>query len=200
MFGGAGARRARSAPGMDFEPEDFGAAGRGADISADLTITLEEAAKADAKRLRLSTGKELDVKIPAGLTDGQTIRLKGQGVAGPGGAGDLLIRVSIAPHPLFKLDGSDLRLDLPITLYEAELGGKARVPTLDGAVELTLPPRTQSGRTFRLKGKGMTAKQGKGDLLVTVQIMLPEERDATFEDMMRQWRDAKPYHPRKNLE
>src|SRR5436190_11681019 len=105
VFGMGSARRARSAPGMDFEPEDFGAAGRGADISADLTITLEEAVKGDAKRLRLSTGKELDVKIPPGLADGQTIRLKGQGMTGPdGSSGDLLIRVSIAPHPLFKLD------------------------------------------------------------------------------------------------
>src|SRR5690349_16795853 len=96
VFGMGGGRRARTPPGMDFEPEDFGAAGRGADISADLTITLEEAAGGDTKRLRLSTGKELDVKIPAGLTDGQTIRLKGQGMTGPGGvSGDLLIRVSI---------------------------------------------------------------------------------------------------------
>ena len=199
---GMGGRRARSAPGpgMDFEPEDFGAAGRGADISADLTITLEEAARGDAKRLRLSTGKELDVKIPAGIADGQTIRLKGQGMTGPdGSSGDLLIRISIAPHPLFKLDGSDLRLELPVTLYEAELGGKVRVPTLNGAVELTIPPRTQSGRTFRLKGKGVPAKQGKGDLLVTVQIMLPDSHDADFEEMMRRWRDGKPYNPRKDL-
>src|SRR5258706_3761612 len=177
VFSGMG-RRGRAAPGAEFEPEDFGAPGRGADISADLTITLPEAVKGDTKRLRLSTGKELDVKIPAGLTDGQTIRLKGQGMPGPdGSSGDLLIKVSIAPHPLFKRDGADLRLDLPITLYEAELGGKVRVPTLDGAVELTIPAKSISGRTFRLKGKGLAAKQGKGDLLVTVQIAMPDRND-----------------------
>ena len=199
--GRGGARRARGAAGMEFEPEDFGAGGRGADISAELTVTLPEAAKGESKRLRLSTGKELDVKIPAGLTDGQTIRLKGQGMPGPdGSSGDLLIKVSIAAHPLFKLDGADLRLELPITVYEAELGGKVRVPTLDGAVELTLPPRTGSGRTFRLKGKGLASKQATGDLLVTVEIMLPPDRDSEFEELMRKWRDAKPYHPRKDMD
>ena len=161
VFGNMGGRRGgRGAAGMEFEPEDFGPPPHGADISAELTIALPEAAKGDTKRLRLSNGKELDVKIPAGLTNGQTIRLKGQGMPGPdGSSGDLLIKVSIAPHPLFKLDGNDLRLDLPITVYEAELGGKVRVPTLDGAVELTIPPRTNSGRTFRLNGKGIAAKR-----------------------------------------
>jgi DnaJ-class molecular chaperone len=203
VFGsmGGGRRGARGPAGVEFEPEDFGAGGRGADISADLTITLPEAVKGDTKRLRLSTGKELDVKIPAGLTDGQTIRLKGQGMPGPdGSSGDLLIKVSIAPHHLFKLDGAHLRLELPITLYEAELGGKVRVPTLDGAVELTIPAGTNSGRTFRLKGKGIASKQGTGDLLVTVEIMLPASRDPEFEELMRKWRDGKPYNPRKNFE
>jgi DnaJ-class molecular chaperone len=202
MFGSRGGRRgARGSAGVEFEPEDFGAPGRGADISAELTITLPEAVKGDTKRLRLSHGKELDVKIPAGLTDGQTIRLKGQGMPGADGtSGDLLIKVSIAPHPIFKVDGADLRLDLPITLYEAELGGKVRVPMLDGAVELTIPPKTNSGRTFRLKGKGIAAKQGTGDLLVTVQIMLPDRSDPEFDELMRKWRDGKPYNPRKDLE
>jgi DnaJ-class molecular chaperone len=201
VFGSMGGRRGRSAPGMEFEPEDFGPAGRGADISADLTITLPEAVQGGTKRLRLSTGKELDVRIPAGLTEGQTIRLKGQGMSGvDGSSGDLLIRVSIAPHPLFKLDGIDLRLELPITLYEAELGGKVRVPTLDGAVELTIPPHTNSGRTFRLKGKGSASKQSKGDLLVTVQIVLPDRSDAEFDELMRKWRNEKPYNPRKDFE
>jgi DnaJ-class molecular chaperone len=196
VFGGRGGRRSTRGPaGMEFEPEEFGG-GHGADISADLTITLPEAVKGESRRLRLSTGKELDVKIPAGLTDGQTIRLKGQGMPGADGStGDLLIKVSIAPHPLFKVDGADLRLDLPITLYEAELGGKVRVPTLDGAVELTLP-----ARTFRLKGKGLAAKQGKGDLLVTTEVMLPESADPEFEELMRKWRDGKPYNPRKDFE
>src|SRR5581483_5368415 len=200
VFGGmAGGARARRG-GAQFEPEDFAAAGRGADVSAEMTITLAEAVKGGSRRLHLSTGKELDVKIPPGITDGQTIRLKGQGMAGPGGgAGDLLIKVSIAPHPLFKVDGADLRLDLPITLDEAVLGAKVRVPTLDGAVQLSIPAHTNSGRTFRLKGKGIPAKQGAGDLLATVRIMLPDEHDPKLEDLMRKWRDSKRYDPRKDM-
>ena len=137
------------------------------------------------------------MKIPAGLNDGQTIRLKGQGLAGPGGAtGDLLITVTIARHPLFTREGADLRLELPITLYEAVLGGKVRVPTLDGAVELAIPAGTNSGRTFRLKGKGFPGKSGTGDLLATVRIMLPEGSDSTLTELMKKWRDLKPYDPR----
>jgi len=148
--------------------------------------------------VQLPTGKEVEVKIPAGIADGQTIRLKGQGLAGPGGrTGDVLITVSVAPHPLFTRAGADLRLELPITLYEAVLGGKVRVPTLDGAVELAIPPGTNAGRTFRLKGKGFPAKDGTGDLLATVRIMLPEGGDAELETLMRKWRDGKPYDPRK---
>ena len=202
VFGGMrGGRRSGRGANVEFEPEDFGPPPRGADISAELTISLPEAVHGASKRLRLSTGKELDVKIPAALSDGQTIRLKGQGMPGPDGAnGDLLIKVSVAPHPLFKVDGNDLRLDLPITLYEAELGGKVRVPTLDGAVELTIPPRTNGGRTFRLRGKGLPAKSGAGDLLVTAQLVLPEQHDAAFEELMRGWRDSSPYNPRKDLD
>ena len=140
--------------------------------------------------MHLPTGKDVEVKIPAGLASGQQIRLKGQGwPTASGKAGDALITVHVAPHPLFKPDGADLRLDLPITLYEAALGGKVRVPTLDGAVELAIPPGTNSGRTFRLKGKGLKAKSGAGDLLATVRIMLPERSDDEFKELMRKWRE-----------
>ena len=189
-FGGA----ARSG-GFHFEQEDFGV---GRDITATLTITLPEAAKGTKKRVELPTGKAVEVKIPPGLNEGQTIRLKGQGLAGARGrTGDLLITVSIAPHPLFARDGADLGLKLPITLYEAVLGAKVRVPTLDGAVELAIPAGTNSGRTFRLKGKGFPAKDGTGDLLASVRIMLPEHGDAELEELMRNWRQTKPYDPRK---
>jgi DnaJ-class molecular chaperone len=194
-FGGA-ARGRRG--GFQFEDGDV--AGGGRDIEAALTITLPEAAKGVEKRVLLPTGKEVDVKIPAGLADGQQIRLKGQGHAGPGGrAGDLLIAVSVAPHPLFKRDGADLRLELPVTLYEAVLGGKVRVPTLDGAVELAIPPGTNSGRTFRLKGKGFPGKGGAGDLLATIRIMLPEGGDHDLETLMKQWREGRAYDPRKGM-
>jgi DnaJ-class molecular chaperone len=192
-FGGA----SRSGRPAGFEREDFARPGQ--DISAALTITLAEAATGAHKRVKLPTGREVEVKIPPGLNDGRTIRLKGQGLAGAGRAGDLLIAVSVAPHPLFARAGADLRLDIPITLYEAVLGVKVRVPTLDGAVELAIPAGTSSGRTFRLKGKGFPAKEGKGDLLATVRIMLPEGGDAELEELMRQWRKAKPYDPRKGM-
>jgi DnaJ-class molecular chaperone len=197
VFGGmgAGTRRWRSAGP---EQADFDAIDRGQDVAAALTITLEEAAKGATKRMRLPTGRDVDVRIPAGLTDGQQIRLKGQGLPGHGGAaGDALISVTIAPHPLFKTEGANLRLELPITLYEAVLGTKVRVPTLEGAVELAIPPGANAGRTFRLKEKGLPIRGGRGDLLVTTRIVLPDRKDPEFEEMMRHWRDTKPYDPRK---
>jgi DnaJ-class molecular chaperone len=200
VFGarGAAGRGGRAGGGVHFEPEDFGAAA-GRDISAALSITLPEAAKGVKKRVQLPTGKEVEVKIPAGLDEGQQIRLKGQGLPGAGGPGDLLITVSVTPHPLFQRDGADLRLDLPVTLYEAVLGGKVRVPTLEGAVELAIPAGTNSGRTFRLKGRGFPGKERKGDLLASVRIVLPEGHDHDLEELMRKWREAKPYDPRKDM-
>ena len=200
MLGGrAGGRRGARGGGFQFETEDF-AAPAGRDVSASLAISLEEAAKGVKRRVQLPTGKEVEVKIPAGLEEGQQIRLKGQGLAGPGGRpGDLLITVTVTPHPLFQRDGVDLRLDLPITLYEAVLGGKVRVPTLDGAVELAIPAGTNSGRTFRLKGKGFPGKERKGDLLASIRIVLPDGEDGELEALMRKWRDSKPYDPRKGM-
>jgi DnaJ-class molecular chaperone len=192
-FGRGGAR---GAGGSTFEAEDFGI---GADVHAALTVSLPQAAQGTTERLRLPTGKELDVKIPAGITDGQQIRLKNQGMAGQGGPGDVLITVSIAPHAVFALEGADVRLDLPVTLYEAALGAKVRVPTLDKPVELTLPPWTNSGRTFRLKGKGFPAKAGRGDLLATVRIALPDKSDPELDALMRKWQGEKPYDPRKDM-
>jgi DnaJ-class molecular chaperone len=199
MFGGrAGAGRGF---GTQFETEDFGAPAGGQDLHASLTITLGDAAKGTKTRVHLPTGKDVEVKIPAGIASGQQIRLKGQGWPSANGrAGDALITINVAPHPLFKPDGADLRLDLPITLYEAVLGGKVRVPTLDGAVELAIPPGTNSGRTFRLKGKGLKAKSGAGDLLATVRIVLPESADDEFKELMKKWRDNKPYDPRDGLD
>jgi DnaJ-class molecular chaperone len=202
MFGGAtrGARGGRGF-GAQFEPEDFTAPATGQDLLASLTISLPEAAKGTKTRVHLPTGKDVEVKIPAGLTSGQQIRLKGQGwPSATGKPGDALITVNVAAHPVFTPDGADLRLELPITLYEAALGGKVRVPTLDGALELTIPSGTSSGRTFRLKGKGLKSKGGAGDLLATVRIVLPEKSDDEFNELMRKWRDQSPYDPRKDLE
>jgi DnaJ-class molecular chaperone len=166
-----------------------------------VTVTLEEAANGTKTRLELPGGKKIDVRIPAGIADGRQIRVKGKGEPGQGGgpAGDILITVTIAPHPLFKLDGTTLRLDLPVTLYEAVLGARVRVPTLDKPVDLTLPAGTSSGRTFRLKGKGWPAAEGAGDLLATVRIVLPEKGDPDLDALMTRWRDARPYDPRASM-
>jgi len=196
-FGGA-ARGGRGA-GSAFEPEDFAAGG--ADVHAEATVTLPEAAKGVTRRLRLPTGKDIDVKIPAGILSGQNVRVRGQGMPGEGGAaaGDVMITVTVAPHPLFTLDGADVKLDLPITLYEAALGAKVRVPTLDGYVELTIPAWTNSGRTFRLRGKGFPAKAGHGDLLATARIVLPDKSDADLDALMKKWRTEKSYDPRRDM-
>ncbi len=200
MFGNAAQRGARQGGGSPFE-FDTGGIGLDLDLSVAMTVSLEESVNGAEKRVRLPSGKELNVKVPAGVTAGQQIRLKGQGETAPGHRpGDLLITVNIAPHPFFKLDGSDLRVDLPITLYEAVLGGKVRVPTLGSAVELSIPKNTSSGRIFRLKGKGLPKAAGAtGDLFVTTRIMLPDGNDAELEALMQKWRDAHPYNPRGDL-
>ncbi|MGE9010768.1 DnaJ C-terminal domain-containing protein [Leptospira interrogans] len=198
MFGGA-ARGQRPGGGRGFE-FDTGGIGLDLDLSVAMTVSLEESVKGAEKRVRLPTGKELNVKIPAGVAAGQQIRLKGQGETAQGHPpGDLLITVSIAPHPFFKIDGSDLRLDLPITLYEAVLGAKIRVPTLGSAVEFPIPKNTSSGRTFRLKGKGLPKAGGTGDLFVTTRIILPDGNDAELEALMQKWRDGHPYNPRSDF-
>jgi DnaJ-class molecular chaperone len=192
--GAAGRRRSQ------FEPDESGGAAASRDVTGTVSITLPEVLTGTSRRVHLPTGREIDAKIPPGLADGQTIRLKGQGMPGPGGAaGDALITVSIAEHPLFKRDGANLRLELPVTLYEAVLGGKVRVPTLDGAVELAIPPGTSSGRTLRVKGKGLPGKDGAGDLYATIRIVLPEGRDAELDELMKRWRDGKPYDPRRDM-
>jgi len=199
MFGGAAARGAPGG-GRTFE-FDTGGIAVDLDLSVAMTVSLEESVKGVEKRVRLPTGKELNVKIPAGVVAGQQIRLKGQGETAPGHRpGDLLITVNIAPHPFFKVEGSDLRVELPITLYEAVLGGKVRVPTLGSAVELSIPKNTSSGRTFRLKGKGLPKPTATaGDLFVTARIVLPDGNDAELESLMQKWRDGHPYNPRSDL-
>lgn len=206
VFGGLGGRAQSARGSADFGPIFEQAEARrsaaGRDATAEVSISLAEAAQGSSRNVQLPTGKELEVKIPAGLTDGQQIRLKGQGWPGTAGgrAGDALITVKIAPHPLFQVEGANLRIELPITLYEAVLGAKVRVPTLNGAVELAIPANTSSGRTFRLKGKGLPRNSGgAGDLLVTARIVLPEKSDKGLEELMREWREKRPYDPRKDL-
>ncbi len=206
-------RGARSSAGID--PADFfsdllnnasrggrrAAPARGEDVTASVTITLEDAVAGTGARVTLPTGRTLEVKVPAGIEDGKAIRLKGQGHPGQSGgaSGDAIVTVQVAPHRLFQIDGRDLRIDLPVSLYEAVLGGKIAVPTLDGIVEITLPPGANRGRTLRLRGKGLPNAQGAGDMLVTPRIALPEGTDADLEELMRRWQKEKSYDPRAAL-
>ncbi|MGO9133716.1 MAG: DnaJ C-terminal domain-containing protein [Methylovirgula sp.] len=175
---------------------------RGEDVTTQLTVTLGEAAHGTKVRVTLPTDRTLEVTVPAGIEDGKQIRLKGQGHPSPYGGepGDALVTIKIARHAYLRVDGRDLRLDLPLTLYEAVLGGKVEVPTLDGAVELNVPAGSNGGRTLRLRGKGLPNPGGTpGDLLVTLRIMLPDEPDADLISLMREWQAQKPYDPRKDL-
>ncbi len=167
---------------------------RGEDVAAELVVTLEQIGGEEKLRLNLPTGREVDVMIPKGAVDGQTIRLRGLGH--PGGPrsepGDVLLTIRVQPHSRFKVEGADLRVSVDVPLEDAILGGTIRVPTLTGAVEMKMPAMTSSGKTFRLRGKGLPKKDGsRGDLLATTAIMLPEGDDAALAEFARSRRAAK---------
>ena len=164
---------------------------RGEDVSATHDVTHEEVAGEAKKRVALPGGREIDVVIPKGLADRQTIRLRGLGQEGGGGPGDALLTIRILPHPRFTPEGQNLRVRVPVELDEAVLGGTVRVPTLTGAVDMAIPPMTSSGRTLRLRGKGLPGKAGRGDLLAIVEIRLPEKADEALLDYARRLRSEK---------
>jgi DnaJ-class molecular chaperone len=152
-----------------------GFASRGQDVRATLEISLEDSILGATRRIQFSDGRMLDVAIPKGAADGQTIRLKGQGAPGRGGpAGDALIELRIEPHPLYARDGADLTMDLAVPLVDAVLGGNAPVRTPDGTVNLTVPKGSNSGQVMRLKGRGAVAGGRRGDLKVKLMVVLPE--------------------------
>lgn len=172
---------------------------KGANITYALAVDFIDACKGTTKRLSLGD-KTLNVSIPPGIKDGQQIRLAGQGEAGRfGGApGDALIEVNIKSHPHFNRDDNNILLDLPISLNEAVLGGKVQIPTIHGPVSLNIPKGSSSGKTLRLKGKGITPKgKAKGDQLVRLEIHLPEEADEKLENALQEWAKEKSYNPRK---
>ena len=168
-------------------------ASRGDDIEASLTVEIEDVATEAKQRIALPGGREVEVTLPPGVSDGQTIRLRGLGRPGAGGAeaGDLLLTLKFAAQDRYMVEGGDLRTRLPIELEDAVLGGKVRVPTPTGAVEMNVPEMTSSGRTFRLRGKGLPSKGGNGDLLVTVEIRLPENADEALSEYARARRAAR---------
>ena len=161
-----------------------------------VAVSLEDANKAASVPVRMPNGKVLSVKLPDKVEEGQQIRLKGQGAPSSlGEPGDALVTVKFEKHRQFRREGHDLRVDVPITLYEAVLGGKVRVPTLDGSVELNLPPGVDTLKSLRLKGKGL---YGDGDLYAVLKVALPQGGDPDLESLMRFWRDSKPYKVREN--
>lgn len=172
---------------------------RGQDLHYGLPVTFAEAIVGGTKRLTLPRGGVIDVTIPAGVVDGQILRLKGKGApgAGEGGPGDALIELEIAADPRFTRDGEDITLELPISLAEAVLGGKIRVPTPTGAVEMTLPPGSSSGTMLRLRGQGLPRKGGsRGDERIRLKIVLPKGRDEELERFVSGWQAGKDFDPR----
>lgn len=201
-FGGAQTRTSRQAGFDPFAGAGMGGGARhqqtkGEDANVTLAVSLEDAHKGGSVPLRLPTNKVVNVKLPDKVEDGQQIRLKSQGMPSPMGAepGDAIVTVKFERHRHFRRDGADLRVDVPITLYEAVLGGKVRVPTLDGSAELTLPPSINTAKALRLKGKGL---HGTGDLYASLRVVLPDNGDPDLESLMRFWRDQKPYKVRDN--
>ncbi len=171
---------------------------RGEDFTAQVTVSFEEAANGGTRRVVLQNGEQIDIKIPAGVRDGQVVRVKGRGGAGRGGGanGDVLLTVSVAPHPWMTRDGNDIRMDLPVTLKEAVLGGKVPVPTLTGTVALSVPAGSNTGTVLRLKGKGIAAHGSTppGDLYVRLVVTLPDRPDEALKSFAQSWRAD--YDPR----
>lgn len=177
--------------------EGFGFAARGQDLRYSLEVDFLEAVLGAKKRVTLPDGGVLDLAVPEGVTDGQVLRLKGKGTLGSLGAeaGDALIEIKVRPHPDFKRDGDDILFELPITIDEAVLGGRVEVPTPAGRVQLTIPKGTSSGKTFRLKGKGVRTRTGAGDQLVTIKIVLPHDIDESLSYFFSEWRQKHGYDP-----
>jgi DnaJ-class molecular chaperone len=172
LFGGGGGGRPGGGPGQ--RPQQ--APPKGANIAYTHLVSFTDAATLAPQRIMLGDGKTVEFKLPAGIVAGQQIRIPGKGQPGPGGYGDAMVTLKIGKHPDLVRDGDNIRIDLPISLKEAVEGGKVKVPTVDGAVMLTVPPRTNSGTVLRIKGRGFTTKTGvRGDQLVMLMIHLPSD-------------------------
>ncbi len=171
--------------------------GKGQDIRATLDVSLDEVIAGTTRRIQFSDGRMLDVAIPKGASDGQVVRLRGQGAPGRAAPGDALIELRVLPHPLYRRDGANLTMDLPISVPDAVLGGKVQVPTPDGKVVMSLPKGSNSGKVLRLKGRGAYAEGRRGDLLAKLVVTLPEEADDLLVRFAEDWRKNRPYTPGK---
>jgi DnaJ-class molecular chaperone len=179
----------------------FGGGGfspRGSDVKARLDVELEDVIHGGKKRIAFSDGRTIDVTIPKGSEDGQTLRLKGQGAPGRAGPGDALIEIAIRPHAIYRREGDSLVMDLPISIPDAVLGGKVQAPTPDGAVMVTVPKGANLGQSLRLKGKGLSDSRGKrGDLIARLAPMLPDAPDPELEAFAETWRKERHYKPKR---
>lgn len=194
LFGGGRSRGGGFGGGFG---QGAGPPPKGANVNYKLAVAFEDAATLAPQRITLQDGKTIDLKLPAGVESGTQMRLGGKGQQGPGGAGDAIVTIEVRSHRHFIRDGNNVRLDLPVTLKEAVLGGAVRVPTVEGAVMLNVPKGSTSGKVLRLKGKGFTPKGGaRGDQLVTLMIDIPAHDDAltTFAES---WEDGR--NPRADL-
>jgi DnaJ-class molecular chaperone len=175
---------------------------RGPDIHYQLEVAFLDAVNGAKRRITMPDGKTIDLTIPAGTRHNSVLRLKGKGHPGLGGgpAGDALVEIAVQPHRLFRREGDDILIDLPITLDEAVLGGKVEVPTISGRINLTIPPGVSSGRVMRLKGKGVRhPHRAAGDQLVKLTVAMPDKVDPELEAFIQTWREDHAYDPRKHL-
>lgn len=192
LFGGGQARGGGFSGGFGRR-----AAPKGANVAYRLSVAFEDAARLSPQRITLRDGKTIDLKLPAGVESGTQMRLSGKGEPGPGGTGDAIVTIEVQPHRFYQRSGDDIRLDLPITLKEAVLGGAVRVPTPDGAVNLTVPKGSTSGKVLRLAGRGFHKKGGeRGNLLVTLIVDLPAS-DAQLTAFAEGWQDER--NPRAKM-
>ena len=196
LFGGRGGF-AGGPGGRRGGPQGFGrAAPKGTNVQYRLNVSFADAATRASQRITLGDGKTIDLKLPPGIEDGAQMRLAGKGEPGPGGNGDALVTIHVQPHPFFRREGDNIRLDLPVTLDEAVGGAKVKVPTVEGPVMLTVAPGSSSGKTLRLKGRGFARKDGsRGDQLVSLEIALPEQ-DADLVKRLEGWQDSRPLRAR----
>ena len=187
LFGGATGRRAGGSPFGSSAGARPRAAVRGADVAYRLTVPFIDAATLSPQRVTLADGATIELKLPKGVEDGAKIRLAGKGEAGPGGKGDAIVTIAVEPHRFFTRDGRNVRLDLPVSLKEAVQGAKVKVPTPDGAVMLSIPKGSSSGKVLRIKGRGFSDKSGaRGDLLVTLMVEVPAD-DAELVRFVEGW-------------
>jgi len=194
------------------ERRGFGAGGHGAGgfdmsgmpVTYSLRVPFLVAARGGKQRVDLPDGKTLDIDIPEGMGDGQTLRLKGQGMPGSQGrpAGDAYVEIRVEPHAFFQTRDNDIHVELPVTLTEATLGGKVRVPTVGGPVMLNVPAGSNTGTSLRLKGRGLLDRKSgqRGDQYVKLKVVLPEEPDGKLKEFLESWEAGKAYDPRKEME